>query len=611
MSKQLYEEALADVKKVKEVAENNAKRAIMEAVTPRIRDLIEKELLREFDSAYEDEDDFSEPGAPDEEGELLTDLELAPSDDELALDMQVSDTQTSSVAPGINPIVSCDGAGKVTLDLGALSADCAGAAVEPPVFGTDTVTTEDDPSEEYEMNFESMSKLSRVHNKNLNITIEKLDEMIKKYKLARAKFSESKEYNANLAKLISFVENTYDYVQESVVDSAKKNILEQKLESFYGELNKLQERKMSNKKNKSLNEEDVTLKLTGLPDDLDLESIGVDMITGEEEDGEEGQQDDMGDLEDQGGDDQQASDDQLGLDDLGGQDQNTDQLEAEEMDDDTVVEIDENFLRREIAKMRGLNEMWEEEEVAPQDDDEVLEVCMDEMDMMDQGDDMLDQPEAVEQMDMPMESVHRRSVFEKKLQEKLQLRANLVKKEYASARKNKNVNLMSELKKRFASVTTRLAESTKRYNKCVSILSEAANKTAKATSNRVSERPSEDNTVVESLRTKLAEVNLFNAKLLYTNKLLQNESLTTRQKSQIIEQLDSAKTLSEAKLVYESLSKTLTGNGTKRVTEGTARKVLGSSSRASGNPAATSKTEALVEGAEADRWARLAGITRR
>ena len=40
MSKQLYEEALADVKKLKEVAEDNAKRALLEAVTPRIIDFI-------------------------------------------------------------------------------------------------------------------------------------------------------------------------------------------------------------------------------------------------------------------------------------------------------------------------------------------------------------------------------------------------------------------------------------------------------------------------------------------------------------------------------------------------------------------------------------------
>ena len=98
----------------------------------------------------------------------------------------------------------------------------------------------------------------------------------------------------------------------------------------------------------------------------------------------------------------------------------------------------------------------------------------------------------------------------------------------------------------------------------------------------------------------MAETNLFNAKLLFTNKLLQTESLTSRQKAQVIEQLDSAQTIREAKLVYESLAKALV-KPRKTVTES---RVLGSSSQAT-RPAST---QTLSEGVEAERWARLAGI---
>jgi len=45
MSSSVYEEALADVKKLKEVAEQNAKNAIIDAVTPKIREMIEKQLV--------------------------------------------------------------------------------------------------------------------------------------------------------------------------------------------------------------------------------------------------------------------------------------------------------------------------------------------------------------------------------------------------------------------------------------------------------------------------------------------------------------------------------------------------------------------------------------
>ena len=84
------------------------------------------------------------------------------------------------------------------------------------------------------------------------------------------------------------VEDMYDYVQESVTDTAKKSSYENKLEFYFTELNKLQEHMMSHKTKRMMNEEDVTLKLTGLPDDIDLDSVGVDLITGEEdEDGDE------------------------------------------------------------------------------------------------------------------------------------------------------------------------------------------------------------------------------------------------------------------------------------------------------------------------------------
>ena len=45
MSKTLYDEAIAEAKLLRETAEQNAKNAIIEAVTPRIRNFIEEQLL--------------------------------------------------------------------------------------------------------------------------------------------------------------------------------------------------------------------------------------------------------------------------------------------------------------------------------------------------------------------------------------------------------------------------------------------------------------------------------------------------------------------------------------------------------------------------------------
>jgi len=59
--------------------------------------------------------------------------------------------------------------------------------------------------------------------------------------------------------------------------------------------------------------------------------------------------------------------------------------------------------------------------------------------------------------------------------------------------------------------------------------------------------------VVDVLKEKLDEVNLTNAKLLYTNRILRQSSLNERQKNKIVEALSSAGSVNEAKVLYETL----------------------------------------------------------
>ena len=132
MTKQLYEEALADVKKLKEVAEDNAKRALLEAVTPRIRDLIENQLLGELGMDELEAD-------PDKVLTDINDLSVSPEEDSFeplpASPVPASgDSEVSAAA-----ISTPDEEGKVTLDLDALHAD--------------------DGSEEYELSMESAKSL--------------------------------------------------------------------------------------------------------------------------------------------------------------------------------------------------------------------------------------------------------------------------------------------------------------------------------------------------------------------------------------------------------------------------------------------------------------------
>ena len=106
-----------------------------------------------------------------------------------------------------------------------------------------------------------------------------------------------------------------------------------------------------------------------------------------------------------------------------------------------------------------------------------------------------------------------------------------------------------------------------------------------------------------NLKQQLVEMNLFNAKLLYANKLLQNKNLTVKQQRAIVEALDNAKTLREAKLLYKSLSGSLArrGRSGKTLSE-SVRRTLGSSSRS------TRSAQPSKNGVETDRWAVLAGI---
>ena len=94
---------------------------------------------------------------------------------------------------------------------------------------------------------------------------------------------------------------------------------------------------------------------------------------------------------------------------------------------------------------------------------------------------------------------------------------------------------------------------------------------------------------------------MFNAKLLYVNKILQNKDVAPNQRRSIIEALDGASNLREAKLLYESLATSISSkneslNESVRHTAGLAsRPVTSSSARMSG-------------AGEVDRWAILAGL---
>lgn len=122
----------------------------------------------------------------------------------------------------------------------------------------------------------------------------------------------------------------------------------------------------------------------------------------------------------------------------------------------------------------------------------------------------------------------------------------------------------------------------------------------------------EHRNVIHFLRKKINEVNMLNAKLLYTNKLFRAFELNNSQKMNIVETFDRCTTLREVKLVYSAKAESFggtSGNGKKNaksITEGLGSKPVGST-----KPKAAAQAEVLTEEADAlvrSRMQKLAGI---
>jgi len=106
---------------------------------------------------------------------------------------------------------------------------------------------------------------------------------------------------------------------------------------------------------------------------------------------------------------------------------------------------------------------------------------------------------------------------------------------------------------------------------------------------------------LESVKAELNEINLLNAKLLYTNKIFKARNLGEAQKVKVLEAFDKATSVKEAKLVYETLSESVTAK--KAVNESVVR---GAASNPTG--AITTKAPIMEANDQVARWQKLAGI---
>jgi hypothetical protein len=561
-SKTLYDEAIADVKKLKELAETQARDLVLQKVEPRIKQLVEQQLFQESD---DDEDEVDEASVTANVAGYMAPLGADPKKDRKLDEDDAAVDEQYEVAEGTESTLAhlADFARPITDDRFV-------AEVYRLQDDVNSFVTADKPK-----------KLSDGFVSQLDSTISKLEDM-------------------------------YAYLKESY---AGKDVtaLEGKLEKSYGLANAVKESTM--KMRDLLNEETLTMKVNGLPDDVDLDGVTVDIVADEgDEAGSEMGAPEMGGIE--------ASAAPPGPPQMEGDD-------ADE-DDDEMLEISDHELKTELARLGSLREgdatppptkgrgtgslsdfgdADEEGHLGPKGvrPEGIPEDAMNEADDEDEDEDDLDETQNLrthddtdgkdaygakvnesdddDDDDTKMESVRRRLTRAAK---RLSEARGTDKEDFARAMYRSAIRA-------YRSARTSLTEGTVKTN--------TKNSAPAAKNTATSKETAEANGKVSKLTKQLVESNLLNAKLIHANKLLRVEGLSKAQQAMVIDRLDEAQNLREVRLISESLLKVLAGS--KDSINESARRPSGSASRPSQSGAASAT---LNEGLETARWAQLAGI---
>tara|TARA_R110002096_G_scaffold10390_3_gene40148 strand:+ start:936 stop:2384 length:1449 start_codon:yes stop_codon:yes gene_type:complete len=482
MSNKVFEEAIADAKKLREVAEENAKKAILEAVTPKIREFIESELLE---------------GSEEEVKEAEHD-ESSKVEEEVTLDE--ASLKKLSTLLGVNI--------------------------------TDEIASDNAKSAISESTREAFDKLDEAQKKELKNIANKINS--RKRTLSACKIS-NKESNLkeNSQMKDKYYEVDLKALREAVESELSENLYEEEEEAHEGAdedaslEEMLQELRLVLDLGEDIEEDQVPEELRGMLDLEDEEDEEVDLEDEEDDAAEE----DEADAEE---DDAPEEDAEVDFQALA-------EMMDEELDEDEMVEVDEEVLAEEILRIRKM----------------VREGKMDHQ-------------------------------FGGKGETKAGVDGSFGGKGSGKAGVKKSFGGGAEGQDAFVNPPTmnKLAEAFRSERRKNRALDEKLKKYRSA---------------VNTLREQLEDLNLFNAKLLYVNKLLQNKNLNESEKKSVIKALDEANSLREAKSLYKSLTETFTHGGKKTLAESRNR---GSSSRT------TTSSASKVGAPELDRWSRLAGLTK-
>jgi len=538
MSKSLYEEAIEAAEQIRLSAESRVKERLVESMSPKIKEMIEKSLLNEGDKDEEKEEKSkkSNEKPKKKKGELLSDedstdecgsVDMSEVSDEDFFFANENESTISEEAHRLFSKLASKKEKKFQLEnrINKLKEDTR--KLHKAFKLSESVSTSRFINKKLLFAYKNL--LSEIKNIKSNVILKSDSTLLKEF------LNITKE----LENMSRRRKTRGGFLNESLDDLLEMNLFEEDEEEEGKDLE--DEEETQDEPEDDGEEMDLDLDLDSEPvsrGDEDLESLVRRFIDDAEPMlGGGGSEDQELEL-DLGGEDEDDLEEADDLDEMYEGDDLDELEEDEELKENRVLEIDENMLRKEIMRMKKIRE-GEAKAMASHFGGGKL------------GKEMF--VDVDEDRDLNVHAGHlgREDVPTPKVE--------------AALRKAARSNRMLESK-------------TRQYKKAL-----------------------------RTMKNQLSEMNLFNAKLLYANKLMQNRDLSIKQQRHIVESLDNAKTLGEAKILFESLSKNVksTTSG-KSMNESVLRNTAGSSSR----PITSAQTQGLNEGVALDRWATLAGIKR-
>ena len=566
----IFDEAIADAKKLKEIAEQNAKNRIIEAVTPKIKRLIEAEISGEdmdLDDLEDDSDDYEE-------------LEAGGTDMDVDTSSNLDLSYNEPVEPEMPPSMATSSFDSLELD------DDIGLDVDDEKNEKNVVinVTVENARRSAISNLRKRKAVKLLENLRIAKNERKKRKMLSELaKLQRECISSNSTVDKKLARKLSTL------LKETTMSRrTRKNwfLFEGDDEGADDELDIAGEDEDMDLEDEE-EEVDVDAIRSAIEDLAD--AVGLEVM---DEDEDEGEEDDMDlDMEDEEEEDLGEADyNEADMDDAYNMAEAEDMDEDEDLkeDDDKVVEINESALRRDLMRMKRNARNRRSRRLAESRRSRRIS----------RRRRRLFESEAVDAASHFGGGSAEQEMFIDVDEDTL---INALAEELGDAHDlDMNIDGSGEASKVASHFGGGKAEAIREARRRRAIARRAKITEARAKRAVLAERKK-----AAAAKRELKESNLFNAKLLYVNKLMQQHVLNKKQQRAIVEALDNAKTLREAKLLFEGLSDSLSkakrksGNSLNE-----SRVISGRSSTAtrSSAPATTQMSSDL------SRWQKLAGI---